>query len=340
MILKEYQIKDLIKKKSFSPFILLYGPNEGLIRENVIKISNSFKDNEDTDEISISGKNIDDDPSFLDQEIRSFSMFSKRKIIHLEKVKDKHLESIKNLEIEDENILIILKEDNLNKRSKIRSFFDNHSSYIAIACYEDDVRSTMNLITQFQSQNNLKFSDDIKNYLTQNLSHDRLVSTNELEKINLLLNNQDNQLIKLKDVQEILNDGALNSLNQIVENVMYGKLNKTSKTLSKLFAEGIYSITIIRSLLNYLTRIHQTQIELKKIGNIEDAIKSLRPPIFWKDKETFKSHCLKWPHSTILISISKLLEAEYECKIKSSLTNEICENYILSIAKRGESYFN
>ena len=124
MILKEYQIKDLIKKKSFSPFILLYGPNEGLIRENVIKISNSFKDNEDTDEISISGKNIDDDPSFLDQEIRSFSMFSKRKIIHLEKVKDKHLESIKNLEIEDENILIILKEDNLNKRSKIRSFFE------------------------------------------------------------------------------------------------------------------------------------------------------------------------------------------------------------------------
>ena len=121
---------------------------------------------------------------------------------------------------------------------------------------------------------------------------------------------------------------------------MYGKLNKTSKILSKIFDEGINSIAIIRSLLNYLTRIHQTQIESKKIGNIEDAMKLLRPPVFWKDKENFKSHCLKWPHSTILISISKLLEAEYKCKTNNSLTNEICENYILSIAKRGGSYFN
>ena len=340
MIIKEFQLNDIIRKGSYPQFLLFFGPNEGLIRDDILKICTSFKEDLETDEITINGKALDENHSLIDEEIRSFSMFSEKKIIHLENLKDKHLQFFENQEIENNKILVIIKSDNLSKTSKIRNFFEKHKKYAAIPCYEDDIRSTMNLLSQFQSKNHIKFNHDIKNYLLQNLSSDRLISKNELEKILLVIGNELNKEIKLGDIQNILNDGSSNSLNIINENVMYGKINQVSKNLYRIFDEGTNAVAIIRSLLNYLVRVHKTQIEIKKTGNFDEAIKQLRPPVFWKDKDNFKNHCSKWPTKYILHYIERLLEAEFMCKTQSSLNNEICEKYVLSVAKKGEVYFN
>ena len=335
MIIKEYQLNDIIKKNSYPQFLLFFGPNEGLIRDNIIKISASFKEDLETDEITINGKALDENHSLIDEEIRSFSMFSEKKIMHLENLKEKHLQYFENQEIENNKILIIIKSDNLSKSSKIRNFFEKHKRYATIPCYEDDVRSKMNILSQFQSENKIKFNSDIKNYLLQNLSSDRLINKNDLEKILLVIGNEQSNEIELENIQNILNDSSSNSLNIINENVMYGKVNQVSKNLYRVFEEGTNAVAIIRSLLNYLVRVHKTQIEIKKTGNFDEAIKQLRPAVFWKDKDNFRNHCSKWPTKEILHYIERLLEAEYMCKTQSSINNEICEKYILSIAKKG-----
>lgn len=340
MIIKESQLNNIVSNSSFPKFILFYGPNEGLMRDDIFKISKAYKQNIETDEITINGKNLDEDPTLLNEEIRSLSMFSKQKIIHLENIKDKHLQYFENEELENDKILLILKSDNLNKNSKIRNFFEKHKIFAVIPCYEDDKRSSMNLLSQFQSEYKIKFDSDVKNYLLQNLSSDRLISKNELEKILLVIGDNKNKEIGLEDIQNIFNDGSTNSLNTINEYVMYGKVNQASKGLYKIFDEGTNAVAIIRSLLNYLVRIHKTQIEIKKVRNFDEAIKQLRPPVFWKDKDNFRSHCSKWPSKDVLFYIEKLLEAEFMCKTQNSLNREICERNILSIAKKGEIYFN
>ncbi len=340
MIIKEFQLDKEINKGSLPKFLLIYGPNEGLIRDNLLKITKTFAQKIETDEITINGKAVDENQNIVDEEIRSLSMFSEQKIIHLENIKDKHLQFFENIDIKSNIVLLIIKSENLNKNSKLRNFFEKHKKYAAIPCYEDDIRSTMNLISQFQSDHKIKFNSDIKNYLIQNLSTDRFISKNELEKILLVIDHQKDKQIKLKDIQAVLNDSSSNSLNIINEYVMYGKVNQVSKNLYRIFDEGTNAVAIIRSLLNYLVRVHKTQIEIKRTGNFDEAIKQLRPPVFWKDKDNFKNHCSKWPTKEILYYIERLLEAEYKCKIQSSLNNEICEKYILSVAKKGEVYFN
>ncbi len=340
MIIKEFQLNEAIKKRSLPQFLLIYGPNEGLIRDNLLKITRAFAGKIETDEITINGKAIEENTNIIDEEIKSFELFSEKKIIHLDNIRDKHLQFFENTELNDNKILVIIKSDNLNKNSKIRNFFEKHKKYAAIPCYEDDVRATMNLISQFQSDHKIKFNSDIKNYLMQNLSADRLISKNELEKILLVISHKDNKQIKFEDIQAILNDSSSNSLNNINESVMYGKVNQVSKNLHRIFDEGTNAVAIIRSLLNYLVRLHKTQIEIKKNGNFDEAIKQLRPAVFWKDKDNFRNHCSKWPTREILYYIERLLEAEYMCKTQSTLNNEICEKYVLSVAKKGEVYFN
>ena len=78
---------------------------------------------------------------------------------------------------------------------------------------------------------------------------------------------------------------------------------------------------------------------MKKGNNFDNSIKILRPPIFWKDKDSFQRHCLKWPLQSIELNLYKLLETEIACKLDSKLANLNCEKSILLIANSGRQYF-
>ena len=60
MIIKEYQLNEVIKKSSYPPFLLVFGPNEGLIRDDILKICSSFKEGLEIDEITIGGKALEE----------------------------------------------------------------------------------------------------------------------------------------------------------------------------------------------------------------------------------------------------------------------------------------
>ena len=168
MILKEHEINKIIQDKYDNLIFLVYGPNEGLVRSIIQSLSSIFKNNETIDEITLSAKNLDEEPNRLVDEIQTFSMFSHKKIIHVDTIKDKHssiIEAIHNVNFE--NTILILKSDNLTKSSKLRKLFDSSKQIFSIPCYEDDSRSIINLVQDFMKSSNLKLDREIKNYLVQ-----------------------------------------------------------------------------------------------------------------------------------------------------------------------------
>ena len=339
MILKESIIKDIFANKNKNLIFLVYGPNEGLVRNIIQTLSTTFKNNDAADEVLISAKNLDEEPNKIMEEIQTFSMFNTKKIILVDTIKDKHssiIDSLQNHEFE--NTILILKSDNLTKSSKLRKLFDASKSIFSIPCYEDDARSIMNLVQSFIQSSNLTLDREIKNYLVQFLSNDRSLNQNELEKIYLYQKNREESLT-LEEVKLILNDSTSTSLNKVNESIMYGKTKTASKVIHKIFSEGTNSIAIIRSLINYMLRIQQTKIEIKKQKSFDEAVKILKPPLFWKDKDNFRNHCNAWPLNEIEKGLSILLNAEYKCKSESSLSPLICEKYVLNIANQGKKYF-
>ena len=92
-------------------------------------------------------------------------------------------------------------------------------------------------------------------------------------------------------------------------------------------------------MLNYVQRIQVTQIALKKTNDFESAIKSLKPPVFWKDKDSFKLHCKKWPINETVLNFNLLVNTELSCKADYNLTNILCERALINIAVRGQKYF-
>ena len=103
----------------------------------------------------------------------------------------------------------------------------------------------------------------------------------------------------MEHIKLIFNDNADLGLNKISQLTFSGQPYRVSINLNKVFDEGVNPVAIIRVMLNYVQRIQVTQIALKKNNDFDSAIKSLKPPVFWKDKDNFKLHCKKWLQSEL-----------------------------------------
>jgi len=339
MLIKENLLIQKFKeqKNHYSP-ILIYGPNEGLVRDNFLKLKEIFNQN-NAEEISFTGKLINDQPEALIDEIQTVSMFNDQKIIIIEQPIDKNIELFEEAftALPDHTLIIIL-ASNLTKTSKIRKFFENSEQYFSCANYEDDFRSNSQQIQNLEKSINKTLNRDIKNYLNQNLSSDRMISKNEIEKL-ILLYAENDQIPELENIKLIFNDNPDLGLNKISQLAFSGQPKKVSINLNKIFAEGVSPVAIIRVMLNYVLRIQTTQIALKKTNDFDSAIKSLKPPVFWKDKDNFKLHCKKWPINQTILNFNLLVDTELNCKSDYNLTNILCERALINIAVRGQKYF-
>ena len=339
MIIKDFQLINSINSKSFQSF-LLYGPNEGLIRENIDTIYKIFSKGMDCEKININGKQLDESISILNDEISTISLFSEKKFIVLESAKEKHASIIEDsLSLDFKDTCMVVKQDNLTKSSNIRKLYEKSKTHFSLACYDDDIKVLSSLLEKFQKEHNITFDSDVKSFLLNNLSNDRMVIKNELEKILLSLSKKD-RIVDIEKLRFILHDSANTNFQQINNYILFGNIEKGSKSLEKLFNLGTSPVAILKSFNNYIMRIRLTQVELSKGKSFDEAIKILRPPVFWKEKSDFKRHCLMWPANVIENIINEVLSSEIKCMTNNIIAKEQCEKTLFGISSTAKHFSN
>ena len=337
MIIKDYQLIKSINSESFQSF-LIYGPNEGLIRESIEIIYKNFSKGADCEKVIISGKQLDESVTILNDEISTISLFSEHKLIILESIKEKHASMIgEALLLDFSNTCMIVKQDNLSKSSSIRKLYEASKNHFSLACYDDDIKVLSSLLEKFQKEHDISFDSDVKSFLLNNLSNDRMVIKNELEKILLSLSKND-QKVDIEKLRYILHDSAHADFQQINNSILFGNIEKGSKSLEKLFNLGTNPVAILKSFNNYIMRIRLTQVELSKGKQFDEAIKVLRPPVFWKEKSDFKRHCLMWPANLIEDIINEVLSSEIKCMTNNVIAKEQCEKTLFGISSTSKRF--
>ena len=202
MIIKHYELKNNLKGKN--NFFLLYGQNSGLIEEIIDKdlkpifSKNIFKYDE---------SEILSDISAFKEGLFNKSFFENDKLIIINRVSDKILDIIKEIyDKEDENLKVILKSGNLEKKSKLRNFFEKNKNLIIVPFYEDTHQSLLFVAQSFFKENKIKISPQNINYIIENSKGNRINLKNELEKIKNFsqkkLSVELNEIIKLTNLAE------------------------------------------------------------------------------------------------------------------------------------------
>ena len=179
MIIKSYIVEKDLNKISNYNLILFYGANLGLKKDFKRLIKDSNKKNLITnfyqDEIIKNQKSIID-------EMNNVSLFEEKKILFIENATDKIFSIVSQItENIRDNKLIIFAEA-LDKKSKLRNFFEKAENAAAIACYEDNEISIKNILMErlkgFQG-----LTPENINLIIENSNLDRVKLNNELNKI-------------------------------------------------------------------------------------------------------------------------------------------------------------
>ena len=86
---------------------------------------------------------------------------------------------------------------------------------------------------------------------------------------------------------------------------------------------------ILRTFLNKLKRLRKLKLNVDQNNNIDQAINSFKPPIFWKDKSIIKQQIKMWELSDIEKFIVDLSNTESLIKKNPQVSNQIINNMIL-----------
>ncbi len=327
MIIKSYEINKINFEKN--NFFLFYGENEGFKNEIIqTYFENKYKKKiQRYDEKEI----IDNKEDFFNG-IFTKSFFDNEKLIIILRASDKIkniIEEIINKNVED--IKFVLSSGILEKKSKLRSLFEKNKNIICTPFYADN-HQTLSIITNnFFKKKKLPISQETINLLVERSRGDRKNLNNELNKIESFAINK--KKIDVEEILKITNLSENYNISELIDSCLAKNTKKTANILNQNNFSIDDGILIIRTFLAKAKRILQIRIKINDDNNIDQAISTIKPPIFWKDKDIVKKQVQIWPSKKISNLIYKINETELLIKKNSINSINILFDFIISQSK-------
>ena len=323
MILKYFELSKL--NFNITNFLLFHGKNEGYKNEEIEKITKRLKRtivNYDEKQI------IENTDEFFENNLNK-SLFDDEKIISINRCTDKIIKVIEELIDKKVNdTIFILNTDSLEKKSKLRNFFEkSESQLVSIAFYPDNFDTLFKIAQQTTKVKKILLSNECLNILVNKCANDRKNLLNEIEKIELY--SRDKKKISNEEVFRLINLSENHSINELINYCLV----KNQKKLFNILNENIFSnedcIIIIRTLLKKSKNLLNLVNLYQSNKNIEATINNAKPPIFWKEKNIVKDQINLWSPEKLKNLIVEINDIEYQIKKNSINSINFTTNFLL-----------
>ena len=328
MIIKSFEISKINFNKN--NFYLLYGENEGYKNEVIKKYFEKIYPNSiyRHDENQI----LDDKDKFLNG-LLSKSFFDIKKLIIISRVSDKIVDLIEEIISKNiKDITIILSAKILEKKSKLRNFFEKEKKIICVPFYADSNQTLNSIVLKFFKEKKISISQQTINLLIERCRGNRENLNNELEKIENFSKSE--KKINSDDILKLTNLAENYNVTELTDNCLAKNIKKTTNILNENHYSTEDCILITRTLLIKAKRLLKIQEEINSNKNIEEVVANFKPPIFWKDKEIVKKQIANWPLKKIKNMITNINNIELLIKKNSINSLNILSDFIITQTKK------
>lgn len=319
--------------------VLVYGPDEGLMRERAAAVGRSVvADLNDPFNVAVlSGDAVASDPAQLADEAAAMSMMGGARLIRIERAEDKLAPALRAyLDAPSDTNLVVIEAGDLGPRSPLRQLCEKAKNAAALPCYVEDARGTAQLARQTLTEAGWRIDNDALNVLAAAITGDRALARAELEKLLLYLGpvaQADNAVVSLDDVQAVCASAGAASLDDLIHAVAGGQTQAALNAFSRLNGEGVAVITILRTLLGHFRRLHYIEALMQRDGiSAEQAMKALQPPVFFKYEPAFKAQLQRWKAARLLAVMDRLSALEAQTKRTGAPVETLCAQAILSVS--------
>ena len=338
MIIKSYELKKNKTKILKNNLFLLYGENFGLKKDIRKFIITEIKKEDDKIEIlSLYEKEIIDNQENFYSLIYSGSLFSNKKIISIYEASDKIHEKINEVYNKyPKDVFIIIFSDVLEKKSKLRTFFEKNEKTFCIPCYLDNERDLETLAQLELKKNNITLSREVINLLIEKSNSDRNNLRNEIDKIKSYSLNK--KKIELDEIKSLINFSGDYKSDILINECLCGNILQYKKIISELYVGAINQILLLRMLSNKIQRLLKIKEQESKSNSLDNLIDSTRPIIFWKEKPLVRKQLSIWSLNDLKKIIGDINNTELQCKKNPQIANSIFFNFFSEICKRANNF--
>ena len=317
--------------------VLLYGEDNGLVRERATRLASAVVDNLN-DPFRVTDVNaamLKEEPTRLFDEMAAFSMTGGRRLVRLGRAGNGNSAAIEAvLDDADRGVdgsLLVVEAGPLAPRDSLRKLFETNRRAAAIPCYSDDRRSLEALILQIMGQHSLQVDPSALAYLCNNLGTDRQITRSELERL-ALYKGRNGGAVSLADAEANVGDGAPMARDDVALATASGDQAGLDRALMKCRVAGESPIAILRAVIRHLQRLHLLSLKMADGSDVSELIRSQRPPIFFKHQSLVQRQLQHWRPHRLAQALAILTEAELDCKTTGLPSDAICGRTLIRIA--------
>ncbi len=315
--------------------VLLYGPDGGLVRERAARLAATVAPPDDPFRIAeLTAADLKDDPARLNDEAAAIPFGGGRRVLRIRDVGDGHAKLFEGFLTDPPgDALVVVEAGDLGPRG-LRKAFEGAESAAAVACYRDEGDSLRQLIAQHLSAAGLTAEPAALAFLVANLGGDRQLTRRELDKLVLYVGIAGGGRVTLADAAEMVGDSAERTLDDLANAVAGGDVAALLRDLGRANGEGVSPIAILRGVARHMQRLHLLRGFMGQGIAAAEAVKRLRPPVFWKAAGPLARQAESWASDRLAWALGRLLDAEAACKRTGAPQALLCERALTEIAAR------
>lgn len=312
---------------------LLYGPDEGLVRERAEALARSIcPDLKDPFRVAdLMAAVLAADPARLSDEAAQLSLTGGRRVVRVRGAGDALAKLFAGfLESTSGEALVVAEAGELPSRSALRRAFEAARSAVAIGCYPDTPRELAAVIRETLAANRVTASRDAGQFLVERLGGDRQLTRSELEKLALYAG--EGGRVELEDARLSVSDTAALELDDAVMAAAEGDAVRVERVLGRVLQQGESPVSIIRALLRHLQRLHVLTVRLAGGANIDEVLRTARPPIFFRQEDSFRRQLGRWTEAPLRPLLDRIAKAELNMKTTGFPAETICREAMTAVA--------
>jgi DNA polymerase-3 subunit delta len=332
MKLDTRQVAGFLRDPGRCRAVLLYGEDEGLIRERARHL------------VKLVTGSVDDPFRVVElereqwgamaAEMASISMIGGRRAIRARDVTDAALESIRAAMKVAGDAMLILEAPGLGK-GKLRTFMDAAPDTTTIGCYPEEGRALEDSIRSLLAEQGVSADAEAIHWLAEAASGDRSVVRGEVEKLALLAGAGGR--VDLEMARSCGGDSAGSSADEGLQAAMRGDALAADAAIEGAVAEGLAGVAVVRMALNHLQRMHLARLRMQSGLSASEAVRSLRPPVYFKAVGSMTTSLGLWNEDSLLRAIEECRQVEIACKQTGSRPELLARRFMAGLGRQARA---
>ncbi len=331
---KAHQAEAFLKPPGPSvPAVLFYGSDAGLVSERAARLAAvvAARDTPPGEIIRIEDADLDNDPDRLAIELQTIPMFGGSKVVRATAGRRITAAALEPFVTADRlAATLIVEGGNLRPTDALRTLFEKAAKAAAVACYADEAHDIEILIRDTLKSYGLGITPEARDLLVTRVGADRALSRGEIEKLALYAAGKSE--IDVGDVEAIVGDASQLAIDRILDGAAAGDAARAVNEYARALAAGESAQTIILAAQRHLERLHKIRSDIDQGRSFEDAVRQLRPPIHFKQKDALGLQCRLWSTERLSQALARASAAAKAARLSTALEEPIAEELLIGLA--------